>query len=220
MNSNHKHKGALFDLDGVLVDTARYHFLAWKKIASELNYDLKEEDNELLKGVSRIDSLKKILSLAEKTIEEPVFRTLLEQKNKDYLSAVTQITPVDLLPGVKEALDFLNERKIKIGLGSASKNALIILERLQITHYFEALIDGNSVRHSKPHPEAFLKGAQALDLVPANCVVFEDSQAGITAAKAAGMTAVALGEYSLFTDMDYCYPDFKALNAELLPVLY
>ncbi|MGB1114651.1 MAG: HAD family hydrolase, partial [Flavobacteriaceae bacterium] len=105
-------------------------------------------------------------------------------------------------------------------LGSASKNALIIFERLQITPYFEALIDGNSVEHSKPHPEVFLKGAQALGLTPADCVVFEDSQAGIIAAKAGGMTAVALGEPSLFTDTDYCYPNFNVLNLELLPILF
>lgn len=220
MNANHKHQGALFDLDGVLVDTAHYHFLAWKKIASKLDYDLKRKDNEQLKGVSRIDSLKKILSLAGKTIEAPLFKQLLEQKNEDYLNAVKQITPADLLPGVKEALEFLKERNIKMGLGSASKNALIIFERLQITHYFEALIDGNSVEHSKPHPEVFLKGAQALGLTPADCVVFEDSQAGIIAAKAGGMTAVALGEPSLFTDTDYCYPNFNVLNIELLPILF
>ena len=220
MNANHKHQGALFDLDGVLVDTAHYHFLAWKKIASKLDYDLKREDNEQLKGVSRIDSLKKILSLAGKTIEAPLFGQLLEQKNEDYLNAVKQITPADLLPGVRGALEFLKERNIKIGLGSASKNALIIFDRLQITHYFKALIDGNSVQHSKPHPEVFLKGAQALGLTPADCVVFEDSQAGITAAKTGGMTAVALGEPSLFTDMDYCYPNFNVLNLELLPILF
>ena len=220
MNTNHKHIGALFDLDGVLVDTAQYHFLAWKKIATSFKYDLTSEDNEALKGVSRSDSLKKILSLAGKTVEDALFSELLEQKNKDYLMAVNQITPKDLLPGVKEALDFLKKRKIKIALGSASKNALIIIDKLKITSYFEAVIDGNSVRQSKPHPEVFLKGAEALELTPATCVVFEDSQAGITAAKAAGMTTVALGSPSLFKEMDYCYPDFEAVNSELLPFLF
>lgn len=220
MMKTKKHHCALFDLDGVLVDTAKYHFLAWKKIAAEFDYELTEADNEQLKGVSRSDSLKIILSLGKKTLDEVTFESFLHQKNNDYLNLIQEVTPSDLLVGVKRTLDFLKKSKIKIGLGSASKNALIILDKLQITSYFETIVDGNAVQNGKPHPEVFLKGSKALNVAPEDCVVFEDSQAGIIAAKAGGMTAIALGRPESFSKMDYCFPDFEALDNEKLQILF
>ena len=135
-----KHLCALFDLDGVIVDTAKYHFLAWKKIAKNIGYDLTHEDNEQLKGVSRQDSLNIILDLANVTIDLEVFNHFLIQKNDDYLLLIQSISPNDILPGIFKALTFLKDREIKIGLGSASKNAKIILQKLQLTDYFEIII--------------------------------------------------------------------------------
>jgi len=220
MNKLNKHSCALFDLDGVIVDTAQYHFLAWKKIAAQCGYELTVQDNEQLKGVSRPDSLNRILEMAGTSLNETTFESYLQQKNNNYLELIQGVTPDDILPGVQAALNFLKVNKVKIGLGSASKNALIILEKLQITSFFEAIIDGNSVQHGKPQPEVFLKGSNALGVAAEACVVFEDSQAGIDAAKAAGMTAVALGDAELFENKDYCYPDFEALDEVVLQTLF
>ena len=220
MNRLKKHRCALFDLDGVIVDTAKYHFLAWKKIAAQCGYELTLPDNEQLKGVSRPDSLNRILEMAGTRLDETTFESYLHQKNKDYLQLIQEVTPEDILPGVQAALNFLKVNKVKIGLGSASKNALIILEKLQITSFFEVIIDGNSVQQGKPHPEVFLKGSTALGEAVEACVVFEDSQAGIDAAKAGGMTAVALGDVKLFKNMDYCYPDFESLDEVVLQTLF
>jgi beta-phosphoglucomutase len=220
MNRLKKHRCALFDLDGVIVDTAKYHFLAWKKIAAQCGYELTLQDNEQLKGVSRPDSLNRILEMAGTRLDETTFESYLHQKNKDYLQLIQEVTPEDILPGVQAALNFLKLNKVKIGLGSASKNALIILEKLQITSFFEVIIDGNSVQQGKPHPEVFLKGSNALGEAAEACVVFEDSQAGIDAAKAGGMTAVALGDAKLFKNKDYCYSDFEALDKVVLQTLF
>jgi len=206
-----KHQCALFDLDGVIVDTAKHHFLAWKKVASNLGYILTEEDNEQLKGVSRPDSLQIILKMARKSIDSKDFEACLVQKNKDYLESIKNVSPGDVLPGITDALAFLNKKRIKIGLGSASKNAKVILDRLELTSYFEVIIDGNQVEKSKPDPEVFLKGSTALQIAPEYCVVFEDSASGILAAKAAGMTAIALGNPKVFSNYDFCYPDFLPL---------
>lgn len=215
-----KHRCALFDLDGVIVDTAKCHFLAWKKIAAQCGYELTLQDNEQLKGVSRPDSLNRILEMAGTRLDETTFESYLHQKNKDYLQLIQEVTPEDILPGVQAALNFFKVNKVKIGLGSASKNALIILEKLQITSFFEVIIDGNSVQQGKPHPEVFLKGSNALGEAAEACVVFEDSQAGIDAAKAGGMTAVALGDKKLFKNMDYCYPNFEVLDEAVLQTLF
>ena len=220
MKKTKKHLCALFDLDGVIVYTAKYHYLAWKKIAAEFDYELTEADNEQLKGVSRSDSLNRILEMAGKSLDEDSFNQFLHQKNKDYLIFIQEVKKDNILPGVKHALDFLKENKIKIGLGSASKNAQIILEKLEITSYFETVVDGNSVQNGKPHPEVFLKGSQLLGVEPEYCVVFEDSQAGIHAAQAGGMTAIALGEEQVFSDMDYCFPNFEALDSATLKTLF
>ena len=215
-----KHLCALFDLDGVIVDTAKYHFLAWKKIAKNIGYDLTHKDNEQLKGISRQDSLNIILDLANVTINLEVFNHYLIQKNNDYLILIQSISPNDILPGILEALTFLKERGIKIGLGSASKNAKIILQKLQLMDYFEVIIDGNMVIKGKPDPEVFLKGSTALNVPNDRCIVFEDAFAGIIAAKKAGMTAIALGDKKFFSNADFCFSNFTLLNIKVLSNLF
>jgi beta-phosphoglucomutase len=215
-----KHLCALFDLDGVVVDTAKFHFLAWKKIAKNIGYELTHEDNEHLKGVSRQDSLNIILDLANVTIDLEVFNHYLLQKNNDYLLLIQSLSPNDILPGISEALTFLKERRIKIGLGSASRNAKIILQKLQLMDYFEVIIDGNIVIKGKPDPEVFLKGCSALNVPKDRCIVFEDAFAGILAAKEAGMTAVALGDKKFFSNADFCFSDFTQLNIKVLSNLF
>lgn len=215
-----KHLCALFDLDGVIVDTAKFHFLAWKKIAKNIGYELTHEDNEHLKGVSRQDSLNIILDLANVTIDLEVFNHYLLQKNNDYLLLIQSLSPNDILPGISEALTFLKERRIKIGLGSASRNAKIILQKLQLMDYFEVIIDGNIVIKGKPDPEVFLKGCSVLNVPKDRCIVFEDAFAGILAAKEAGMTAVALGDKKFFSNADFCFSDFTQLNIKVLSNLF
>ena len=187
-------KGIIFDLDGVLVDTARYHYLAWKRLADELGFDFTIEDNERLKGVSRMQSLEILLEVGKVTMTEEQKEINATRKNTWYVEYLYTLDETALLSGSKEYLQKLREEGIKIALGSASKNAPLILERLNIASFFDAVIDGNSVSITKPDPEVFLKGAEALGLKPEDCAVFEDALAGIEAAKAGGMYAVAVGE--------------------------
>jgi len=211
---------AIFDLDGVIVDTAKYHYLAWKKIAATFGHDLTEQENEQLKGVSRVDSLHLILGFAQTRLDAEAFAHCLTQKNEDYLQFITTVNSKDLLSGIAEALTFLKAQGIPIALGSASKNAQVILDQLGVTSYFEVIVDGNNVQKSKPDPEVFVKGSEALGISPQHCVVFEDSTAGIQAAKAAGMTAIALGDPSNFDQPDYCFPDFTYLNEDVLTKIF
>jgi beta-phosphoglucomutase len=187
-------KGFLFDLDGVIVDTAVFHFQAWRRLAQKLGGDFTEEQNEQLKGVSRVDSLKKIIEWTGATVSDEEFQTLMVEKNEWYLELVQGLGPQDALPGALDFLQTAYDQGIKIALGSASKNAPMILEKLGITPLFTAIIDGNNVVNGKPHPEVFLKGAQALGLEPSECVVFEDSIAGVQAAKAGRMSSVGIGD--------------------------
>ena len=186
-------KCAIFDLDGVIVDTAKYHYLAWKEIAEELGFFFSEDDNEKLKGVSRMRSLEilletgniKGLSVAEK-------EGIAERKNKRYVEMLSCLNEGELLPGAKEYLMKLKKNNIKIALGSASKNAPYILEKLNITDLFDVIVDGNSVSKAKPDPEVFLQAAEKTGFLPNQCCVYEDSQAGIDAALTGGFHTVAL----------------------------
>lgn len=187
-------KGFLFDLDGVIVDTAVFHFQAWRRLAQKLGGDFTEEQNEQLKGVSRVDSLKKIIEWTGASVSDEEFQTLMIEKNEWYLELVQGLGPQDALPGALNFLQTAYDQGIKIALGSASKNAPMILEKLGITPLFTAIIDGNNVVNGKPHPEVFLKGAEALGLEPSECVVFEDSIAGVQAAKTGGMSSVGIGD--------------------------
>jgi len=197
-------KGFLFDLDGVIVDTAVFHFQAWRRLAQKLGGDFTEEQNEQLKGVSRVDSLKKIIEWTGATVSDEEFQTLMVEKNEWYLELVQGLGPQDALPGALNFLQTAYDQGIKIALGSASKNAPMILEKLGITPLFTAIIDGNNVVNGKPHPEVFLKGAEALGLEPSECVVFEDSIAGVQAAKTGGMSSVGIGDAeTLQADIHY-----------------
>lgn len=195
-------KGAIFDLDGVIVDTAKYHFLAWRSLAEQLNIEFTAEDNELLKGVSRMRSLDIILDLGGIQVPAEEKEALARKKNDEYLSFISQIDEQELLPGAKSYLLRLRGEGIKIALGSASKNAVLILKKLNIIDLFDAIVDGNKVSKAKPDPEVFLLGCKELQLEPGDCVVYEDAAAGVQAAKAAGMRVIGIGERRHLPDAD------------------
>ncbi len=186
-------KGFIFDLDGVIVDTARYHYLAWKRLADELAIPFTEKDNERLKGVSRGQSLDIILSLGHKKLSEQEKHALATKKNNWYVDYIMQMTPAEILPGVLPFLTAAREMKIKTALGSASKNAGTILNKLNLTGFFDVVVTGNEVSKAKPDPEVFLLGAKGLGLPPAACLVFEDAEAGIEAARRGGMKSIGIG---------------------------
>ncbi len=186
-------RGFLFDLDGVLVDTAQYHFLAWQRMAAELGIHFGEAENEQLKGVSRAESLNRILAWGRKTLSDAEKQHWMTLKNDWYLELVRGMPADDYLPGAHEFLRASRAAGIKVALGSASKNAPLILERLGWIPLFDALVDGNVVTASKPDPEVFLEGARRLGLKPEECVVFEDSEAGVEAARRGGMKVVGIG---------------------------
>lgn len=192
----------LFDLDGVLVDTAVFHFQAWRRLTKELGFDIDEEFNETLKGISRMDSLERILEHGGVILSISEKEAYAKRKNDWYLELVNGMTPADVLPGVEDFLKAAKAQGIQIALGSASKNAQVILEKTGILPYFDALIDGNHVSRSKPDPEVFLKGAEALQVSNEACVVFEDAYAGIQAAKAADMYAVGIGREDILSNAD------------------
>ena len=186
-------KACIFDLDGVIVDTAVYHYKAWKRLANELGFDFSEEENEKLKGVSRVRSLELILQWGGVTKTKAEQDELAAKKNAWYVEMISHMTPAEILPGAKEFVDACRQAGLKIALGSASKNSSMILEKVGITGLFDAVIDGNKVSKPKPDPEVFLKGAEELNVAPANCVVFEDAIAGIEAAINGGMKSVGIG---------------------------
>ena len=210
------HTCALFDLDGVIVDTANYHFLAWKKIASNFGFELSKENNEKLKGVSRTKCLNIILELSNFDLNENLFNYYLKKKNEIYLDYIKDINSENILPGILKTLYYLKEKNIMIGIGSASKNAIFILEKLKLVQFFDVIIDGNQIVNSKPDPEVFVKGSKSLGVLPENCVVFEDSDSGIQAAKAAKMTAIAIGTPDKFSNYDFCFTNFlKIVKSDL-----
>jgi beta-phosphoglucomutase len=209
-----KLKALIFDLDGVIVTTEHNHFIAWKRTANSLGIDFEEEHNELLKGVSRVDSLKKILELGAKTISTEEFNELLISKNDFYVDSIQDLNQTDLLPGVLSLLQEAKSKGIKLGIGSSSKNANFILKLLKIDHFFDVVIDGNGVNHPKPHPEVFLNGAKALSLAPAECIVFEDAASGITAAKAGGFITIAVGNPNIAEMADTYFNDLTEFSLE------
>jgi len=211
---------AIFDLDGVICDTAKYHYLAWKRLAQELGFDFTEKDNERLKGVSRMRSLEILLEVGglEKTEEEKA--KLAEKKNTWYVEYILQMDSSELLPGVLDFLEELKENKVKLALGSASKNARTILQRLGITPLFDAIVDGNLVTKAKPDPEVFTLGAELLGIPPENAVVFEDAQAGIEAALAAGMKVIGVGDPKVLKHAQHVITGFASFRfADLLEIL-
>ena len=212
-------KAFIFDLDGVIVDTAKYHFLAWKRIGEKVGFTLTHEQNESLKGVSRVESLDRILSWAKVELSQEEKEQLLHEKNKDYLAQINTMGQDEILPGVLTLLQYAKENNIPVALGSASKNATAILEKLGITNYFNALVDGNHVTQSKPNPQVFLKGAELLQQDPKNCIVFEDAAAGIQAAKAAQMTTIGMGGAKEVQTADYCFNSMEEITHQFISAL-
>ena len=212
-------KAFIFDLDGVIVDTAKYHFLAWEKIANELGFKFTLENNELLKGVSRVRSLDIILEIGEiKASQEDKNRWLI-QKNEDYLSYLVDMDESEILPGVMPVLNYLKEQNQLIALGSASKNARPILEKTGTLAFFDAIVDGNDVSNAKPDPEVFLLAAKLLNIKPEDSIVFEDSVAGIQAANIGGMISVGIGEASTLYEAKYLFKDFTHLDKHFIDTL-
>jgi beta-phosphoglucomutase len=212
-------KAFIFDLDGVIVDTAKYHYLAWQKIAAELNIEFTHEHNELLKGVSRVRSLDIILELGKVTASQEAKDRWLVQKNEDYLSYLVDMDASEILPGVFEILKFLKENNQPIALGSASKNARPILEKTGLLSYFDAVVDGNDVTNAKPDPEVFLMAAKLLNIKPEDSIVFEDSVAGVQAANIGNMTSIGIGEASTLHEAKYIFTDFTAIDTSFIEKL-
>ena len=211
-----KTKAFIFDLDGVIVDTAKYHFLAWQKLAESLGITFTHEDNEQLKGVSRVRSLELILGLGNVEATEAQKEEWLVQKNEDYLGYINKMDDSEILPDVMKVLNFLKENNQPIILGSASKNARPILEKVNILHYFDDIVDGNDVSNAKPDPEVFLVGAKKANQTNENSIVFEDSVAGVQAANVAGMISVGIGESSVLNEAKYNFNDFTEISEEFL----
>ncbi|MES2798078.1 MAG: beta-phosphoglucomutase [Bacteroidota bacterium] len=209
-------KSCLFDLDGVIVDTAIYHFQAWRRLANELGFDFSEHQNEQLKGISRMESLELILKWGNKDLSQEEKNKWAALKNDWYLELITHMTPKEILPGVKDVLNELKDNEIAIALGSASKNSKMILNKIELFHYFDAIIDGNNITKGKPDPQVFLLGAEATDSLPSECVVFEDAQAGIQAAKAGGMFAVGIGDRKVLSQADLVVNSMEEINLKLL----
>ncbi|CUA79114.1 beta-phosphoglucomutase [Anoxybacillus suryakundensis] len=202
---NKQLNAVIFDLDGVITDTAEYHFIAWKQLAEELGITFDRAFNEQLKGVSRMESLERILALGDQadrcTMAEK--EALAHKKNEHYKQLIARMTPDDLLPGMLDLLRELKRQNVKIGLASASKNAFTVIERLQIGAYFDTIVDAAKVKNSKPHPEIFLTAAKQLRVDPSTCIGVEDAQAGVAAIKAANMFAIGVGDKEALKEADY-----------------
>ena len=186
-------RACIFDLDGVIVDTAHYHYLAWKRLANELGIDLTVDDNEKLKGVSRMHSLDIILQMGGVSLSQHDKEVLANKKNSWFVDYVERMAPEEIFPGVKELIQQLRAKGQKIALASSSKNAVTVLQLLHIQNEFDAIVDGTMIIHSKPHPEIFLLAAKKLNIDPFECLVFEDAESGVEAALAAGMRCVGVG---------------------------
>lgn len=195
-------RAAIFDLDGVIVDTAKYHYLAWKRLAREYGFDFTEIDNERLKGVSRVRSLEILLEIGGLSLDESEKEKMAAQKNEWYIDYIKHMDASEILPGSAEYLQNIRRKGIKTALGSASKNAPLILERLGIFDLFDVIVDGNKVSKAKPDPEVFLRAAAELNVPSTGCVVFEDAEAGIEAALRANMGAVGIGKPALLSQAD------------------
>jgi beta-phosphoglucomutase len=204
-------RAAIFDLDGVIVDTAKYHYLAWKRLANECGFDFSEADNERLKGVSRTQSLEILLQIGRLTCDDAAKIQMAAQKNEWYVDYIRRMDASEILPGATEYLQRLRAKGVKTALGSASKNAPLILARLGISVLFDVIVDGNKVTKAKPDPEVFLRAADELGILPASCVVFEDAEAGIEAAHRAGMGAVGIGNPSILKEADLVIPGLREL---------
>lgn len=206
----------IFDLDGVLVDTAHYHFLAWNRLAKELGFSITEQENERLKGVSRMKALDIVLEMGNVNASAEEKEEMAARKNNWYVEYLETLDQGHLLPGAHEFIAASKKMGIKIALGSASKNARTILKKLGLLSVFDGIVDGTMTTKAKPNPEVFLLGAELLKVSASNCVVFEDAQAGIEAARAAGMTAIGIGSEHNLTGAALVVPSLAHLTPEEL----
>jgi beta-phosphoglucomutase len=212
-------RACIFDLDGVLVDTARYHYLAWKRLAAEFGYELTEENNERLKGVSRMRSLDIILELSGHSFSEAEKEKMADRKNGWFTEYLSKMNADEILPGVNDLLQQLKKDNIKIALASSSKNAQRIIEVLGIQDYFETVVDGNMVVNAKPAPDIFLLAAKNISITPQDCIVFEDAEAGVQAALRAGMKCVGVGRQAQLGQATIVVPSLKEFDYSQLKSL-
>ncbi|HQV01182.1 MAG: beta-phosphoglucomutase [Bacteroidia bacterium] len=213
-------QACIFDLDGVVVDTAKYHYLAWKRLANSFGADFNELQNEKLKGVSRIQSLELILQWAGITLSETEKAVAAQQKNDWYLEYINQMQPNEILPGVAVFFEELKSNNIKIVLGSASKNAIHCLQKINMLHYFDAIVDGNVVSEAKPNPAVFITAAAKINVLPVNAVVFEDAQVGIDAALNGGFFTVGVGQADVLSNAHLVIHTFKQINLQKLQAAF
>src|SRR5215207_8291484 len=202
----------IFDLDGVITDTAEYHFRGWKRLADEGGLSFTREDNEHLRGIPRRESL--MLILKDRVYPEEKIQEMMERKNGYYLEFIKEVSPRHLLPGAKELLEEIRAAGLKNALGSASKNAIEVLDRLGIRSLFDAIADGYSVERQKPAPDLFLHAAGQLGLAPDDCVVVEDAAAGIEAANAGGFHSIGLGPWERVAKAEAVFPSLSGLHLE------
>lgn len=212
-------KAIIFDLDGVIVDTAKYHYLAWKNLADELGFNFTKVQNEQLKGVSRVKSLEILLDIGKIDLSDEKKQLLLDEKNKEYLEYVNQMTTDEILPGINQLLDSLDDHNVKYALGSASKNAPLILKKVDLFERFSAIVDGNDVSKAKPNPEVFLLAAKKLKKDPVDCIVIEDALAGIQAANNATMTSIGIGDKNILKEADFVLNSTNELTIEFVEKL-
>jgi beta-phosphoglucomutase len=212
-------KACIFDLDGVIVDTARYHFIAWKKLAEELGFEFTEEDNERLKGVSRMESLDILLEIGGLDLPQQKKEELARKKNEHYRSLILQMTPNEILPGAMEFIRQVKDNHILTAVGSASKNTMTIIERLELTSWFDAIVDGTMTSRAKPDPEVFSKAAGKLNTPPEQCVVFEDAAAGVEAALAGGMKCIGIGSPDILGKAHLVVEGLHEMNMDKLSQL-
>ena len=213
-------RGAIFDLDGVIVDTAKYHFLAWHRLAGELGFDFTEEDNEELKGVSRMASLNILLGKGGLSFPEEKMKMLASRKNEWYVEYISEMDRNEILPGSIALLRQLNNEGIGTALATASRNSDIILDRLDIRSLFDAVVDGNQVTKAKPDPEVFVKAAEKLGLKAMECLVFEDAAAGVEGAVRAGMKCIGIGRPDNLAKADIVVSGLDKIRIEDLKKLF
>jgi beta-phosphoglucomutase len=215
MSSKPKFDAVIFDLDGVITDTARYHYLAWKRLAETQGVHFDEAFNEHLKGIDRMGSLELILASAQRSYTQEEKLALADEKNKHYVELIAAMSPAELLPGAVEALDACRAAGLKIGLASVSKNAVAVLAMLGIARKFDYVVDAAKIAKGKPDPEIFLKAASALGVLPARCLGVEDAVAGVASIKAAGMTALGIGDPAVLTQADRVIPGLDSFSLGL-----
>ena len=218
--SEPKLEAVIFDLDGVIVNTAEHHYLAWQRLADELGVYFDRRINERLKGVDRMTSLEIVLERSEKAYSADEKQELADRKNRYYIELIDRITPQDLLPGIRQLLADLKARGIRTALASASKNAPKVIGRLQIGGFFDAIVDAASVKRGKPDPEIFIRAAEMLGVPEAACIGVEDAKAGIQAIKAAGMLAVGIGSPAQLHEADLILESTSQLSLERLLELF